>query len=343
MELHLSFRDVNNVAWRTVRRADTTWSSFEDIRSRVLSTNPGFLYDPGSVSAVDSVGLAGDFNFVACHEPSDLSFTRLSPGATSAAGVWRPFISVDRNAFASLTGVKRYVSVGTTAINGELHICAVVAQGSSPSASINVLYHTMLTGANNWSVPDPVPSRFEFIDCAEVDNQIHLCGVALDPTNPSQLMLSIRSGPGNWTPLLDIRAKVLSDNPGSPDPLKFRSVGCVGLNGELHVFVVGDAGDFRHTIRRLNTTWHPFHDVQAEIRREHPRVFAPCLFEQVGCAAIGGDIHICAEAEGKLWHAIRFQNGTWTPFGDVRGVVQAQNPGSPIPAATLGSISLASV
>jgi hypothetical protein len=39
-------------------------------------------------------------------------------------------------------------------------------------------------------------------------------------------------------------------------------------------------------------------------------------------------------ADGRLWHPIRYPNGTWQPFSDVRG--QAGNPGSFVSVALDG-------
>ena len=37
---------------------------------------------------------------------------------------------------------------------------------------------------------------------------------------------------------------------------------------------------------------------------------------------------LCVSAGGMLTHTIRRLNGPWFPFGDVKGVVLTENPGS---------------
>ncbi|MET0495410.1 MAG: hypothetical protein ABW000_19985 [Actinoplanes sp.] len=71
-----------------------------------------------------------------------------------------------------------------------------------------------------------------------------------------------------------------------------------------------------HTIRRSDH-WLPLGDVAGQIQ-------VPGPVRTMGAAgADNGDVHfIFATEDGRLWHTIRFANGSWQPVGDVTRHIQ---------------------
>jgi hypothetical protein len=89
-----------------------------------------------------------------------------------------------------------------------------------------------------------------------------------------------------------------------------------------------------HTIRRADGSWQPFFgDVKGQESND------PGYFTAVGCAGVGGDLHVVALTDdGRMWHTIRRASGAWQPsFGDVKGQ-EANDPGY-FSAVSCGSVN----
>ena len=111
----------------------------------------------------------------------------------------------------------------------------------------------------------------------------------------------------------DVKAAVGSD------PGLFLSVDTQATLGVFNHVVGVVRGRLFHTIR-TELAWTPFEDVNSLTGAQLT------TFSTVGLANVNGDLHVCATtASGGVRHAIRYQNGSWTGFGDVL----AQTGGSP--------------
>jgi hypothetical protein len=89
----------------------------------------------------------------------------------------------------------------------------------------------------------------------------------------------------------------------------------------MHVCALTDDGGMWHTIRENNAAWQAaFGDVKGQSGN-------PGHFTAVGCAAVRGELQVCALTnDGGMWHTIRYNDIWWQPaFGDVKG--QSGNPG----------------
>jgi len=150
------------------------------------------------------------------------------------------------------------------------------------------------------------------------DNRIGACAnVAFDNKADEILQLvvsvtggglfhTIRHANGAWDRFGDVKAAIGSD------PGEFFDVDTQATLGVFnHVVGVVRGNRLFHTIR-TDLGWTPFEDVNSLTGAQFRN------FAQVGLANVNGDLHVCATTiQGGVLHAIRYQNGRWTGFGDV--------------------------
>lgn len=85
----------------------------------------------------------------------------------------------------------------------------------------------------------------------------------------------------------------------------------------LHVVCIDDTRNLWHTIRRIDGTWLPFGDVRSVVLGENPGSLDPGGFDDVDCAGVVNDLHVCLRTGNDVVHTIRRIDGSWFPFGDV--------------------------
>jgi hypothetical protein len=173
-----------------------------------------------------------------------------------------------------------FTAVGCAGIGGELHVCGVTSDGK--------MWHTIRHADGSWIRPfgdvkgqTSDPGHFSAVACAAVNGELHVCGITTGFIIPDGKMWhTIRHADGSWTrPFGDVKSQT-----GDPGP--FSTVGCVGVNGELQVCGVTTDGKMWHTIRHADGSWiRPFGDVEGQTSNPGP-------FSTVGCAEIGGELHV---------------------------------------------------
>jgi hypothetical protein len=138
------------------------------------------------------------------------------------------------------------------------------------------------------------------IDCAGVGNELHYA-IA---TNASALKIAVRRGDATWT--------------------AFQTVGTIaGLNdvdidasgGTLHLLATTGSTQF-HATRPAGGSWSGFGNVEGVTGDPGGTVLLG------GATAEGADLHVTQVlSDGRVMHAMRFANGGWSTFGDVKSAV----------------------
>jgi hypothetical protein len=250
-----------------------------------------------------------------------------------------PFVRVD---CASLAGINPNLHFE------DLHVLGVTGDGK--------LWHTSLVTEDLWQPFEDLTARiggngggFQDVGVTELIGEggqaLHVCVVVQTQPGERRMLHTVRSANGTWDSFEDVTDPQLAGLPGA-----FVSVDCAGLgelnvNGnkfvsgleELHVCGVTEDGKLWHTIHFSDPPWLPFVNVQVLSAN------APDTFATVSTAETGGNLHVCAQAGGEIWHTSRVsadpflgQAPGWQASFD-RVEEQAGRPGS------FGSVSCANV
>ncbi len=215
---------------------------------------------------------------------------------------WQSFFG-NVNAQESNGNILRFTDVDCSGIGGNLHVTAIATDG--------IIWHT-IRFSNSWqsffgSVNAQESNggilRFSEVGCAgTTNNNLHVTAVDQNGTiwHTIRFSNSWQSSFGN-----------VNSQESNGSSLRFGSVDCATIGGNLHVTAVDQNGIIWHTIRFSNGTWQSsFGNVNNQESNG-----GTLRFSNVGCAAIGGNLHVTAVGQnGIIWHTIRFSNGTWQAF-----------------------------
>jgi hypothetical protein len=232
-----------------------------------------------------------------------------------ADGSWAPEFG-NVNDQESNGGNLGFTAVDCAGINSNLHVCAVAKSGK--------LWHTIRFANGSWqrrfrnvNAQESNGGNLTFVDvsCGGTPTKnLHVCAVQRSASSAfGQIWHTIRLANGSWMPQFGN----VNDQESNGNDLRFYTVDCTTVGEDLHVCAVDTSGIIWHTIRFADGSWVPqFGNVNKESNGGNLRFF------NVSCAAIGGDLHICAvttsEPHGQIWHTIRFANGSWqTQFTNV--------------------------
>ena len=217
-----------------------------------------------ALTAVDSVGIAGDLHVVALSGPGTKS--NLWHNVRDSSGDWKPaFVNVEdaQDAYA-------FTAVGCTALSANLHVIAVAGAA---------LLHGARKAAGTWQsgfTSVPVPSdagALGDVGCVGLDGKLHVVAVL-----GGTLWHTVRNTDRTWRAFTKIKTPVAAE--------PFTAEACAAVSGDLQVVGIGAHGpgsNLWHTIRKAGGEW------QAKAGNV-PDPGHARGFDAVGCTAIGGDL-----------------------------------------------------
>jgi len=220
-----------------------------------------------------------------------------------ANGYWQTGIGDVRA--ANNTSIKMYETAGAV-VDGELHVLGVDGNGG--------LWHAIRRGDGSWTGFTGVfpfagnPGRVEKVTAGSVGEMLHVV-----VTSDRGLFHTIRYAHGGW----DQFYPVAPTHPSAEPPVEVALA--VGPGNWAHLVVLGADYDVYHRRRHpIYGTWSPF--VSLGVPNWEVVV-------DVAAAASLGGLHVALITDHpnvnviqtKVFHQIRWEDGSWTGWGRVGG------------------------
>ena len=252
---------------------------------------------------------------------------------------WGPAHSV------AFSGVSPGLSVDCAAIGGQLHVCLDGNVHSGQIVSDPAVWRSGRLTSGSWSLRREVTARFlaiRDVACASITPT----GAGARPQLEVLTRPETRAGtaePLVHTTLFPTGASSGDTNmaasiPPSAATVNFPAVlrvAAAGIGSELHI-VLAQGTELFHTVN-LGSAGGAF-DLYGNVRAlvsGAKRPFRGAL-ALPACANVGGNLHVCAVSNGRIFHTIRLASGLWRNpessafgmFGDVTKTV-AGGPATP--------------
>jgi hypothetical protein len=220
----------------------------------------------------------------------------LKHGIRAPDGSWRPFVDIRES--AGNIGPVREASVAD--INGTTHVLAI-ADGR--------LWHTARANTDApWQpfadVEGVAGERgdFSLVSASPVAGELQVLALG----SGGRLWHTIRHQDGSWDPL--------GDATGNLPDARIEALDSDGIEGSLHVVarrVVANRRVVTHTIRASDGSWSGWGEI-AQV---------PGQIDSLQSTAVASEqreLHVFSAARGgRLFEAVRFEDGSWRPFTDI--------------------------
>jgi hypothetical protein len=237
-------------------------------------------------------------------EPEAAATDQLFHTVRSADGRWQELIGLGQDNLEQVPA--GFVGASVTTIAGALMLVGVGTDGE--------LYHSTREFDGSWHPFHALrrggiaggPADFYSASCAGIHGVLHLIGQGSD----GLLYHTVRFPDGRWRDYFElIDAEVLGG------PSAFSAAACAADGDCLQVVALDVNGQLHHTLREADGNWQQFRGLGRGQLYD-----APARFVGISCATVGGCLHIVgAGADGRLYHTIRWPDGTWQRYFGVLG------------------------
>ncbi|MFD3547888.1 S1 family peptidase [Streptomyces sp. NPDC058655] len=243
------------------------------------------------------------------------SGSSLYQGVRLPDGSWTGFTDVQTKA-GSIGGIRSAAAAG---INGDTHVLAISNSGG--------LFHTLRKEDGTWGTFGDVFSQaatlgsLTQVSVTSTGFDLHVIAVA-----DGKAFHTVRNAAGQWSWFKDISSGSVANVTASAT---------ASVRGEVQVVLVS-GGKAYHSIRQTNGNWLTWGNVAQAAGTTGP-------ITQISGVGSGDESHfvIATDNGTRQYHTVRDFNGTWSPFGDLKGVLGTVTVRSVSAAAVNGEVQVA--
>jgi hypothetical protein len=265
-----------------------------------------------------------------CGITDDGKLWHTSRSVQSSHAVWSPWEEVNAPGMSSLHHFVKVACVSTrrekdgSSTDKEFHVLAITDDGK--------LLHTSRLVQQNWQPFEDLGQTignagpFRNVGGNEFRGTLDICVIVSVEHGDQRILHTTRSSSGAWGRFEEITQSQLAGFPAS-----FTSADCVSdfmvfLFAGLHVCGLTHDGKLWYTLNFPPPTWLPFAQI--------PSKNGPNAFTDITVALGSGGLHICSQAEGTIWHTMRFLNPPrWQDTFDNVKEHAGSNPGTFVSAS----------
>ncbi|MFD3805818.1 trypsin-like serine protease, partial [Streptomyces sp. NPDC058619] len=236
-------------------------------------------------------------------------------GIRLSDGYWTGFTDVQAKA-GNIGGIRSAAAKG---IDGDTHVLAISNSG--------VLFHTVRKADGTWGTFGDVGTaagvlgNLTQVSTASIGMEVHVVAVA-----DRKVFITTRKADGNWTKFADLSS--LAGPIGSVTAAATASTG-----SQLQITAIA-GGKAYHTGN--NGQWSGWGNIAGVAGTTGP-------ITSVSMDGAGNDAHIVIATDNgtRQYHSVRYANGNWAPYGDLKSVLGTVTAKSVAAAAVDGELQLA--